>query len=99
MGEQSMRVNIAGSEFTLKVDQSESEIVLNAARLINEKISELSKAYSVNDKKDILSMVALLLVSQQLKSIKDQESELKNLQGILDELNQMIKNHQVKISQ
>ena len=99
MAESSMRVNIAGSDFTLKVNEGEKEIVLEAARLINEKIAEISRAYSVSDKKDILSMVALMLVSQQLRKFNDQQNELNNLQGILSELDLMIKNHQVKINQ
>ena len=99
MNEQSIKVILAGSEFSVKVNQSETEIVIDAARLINDKIAELNRIYSVNDKKDALSMMSLLLVSQHLRKIKDQDAEIKKLQSVLGELQEMVKNHQSKINQ
>lgn len=99
MNEESIKVIIAGSEYSLKVNQTETEIVLDAARLINEKITELTKVYSVNDKKDILSMMSLILVSQQMRKLKDQGAEIEKLQSVLNELQLMVRNHKSNFSQ
>ena len=70
-----------------------------AAKLINEKVSEFERNYTVKEKRDVLAMVMLQIVSQQLQEDKNKSEEISKLQGLLDELNRMVKDHQVKVNQ
>jgi cell division protein ZapA (FtsZ GTPase activity inhibitor) len=99
MSEVSLKINVAGIEYPLRLKEGDAENVQKAARLINEKIAEFEKNYSVKEKRDVLSMVMLQVVSQLLQQDKTKSEELVKLQSLLDELNHMVKLHQEKISQ
>ena len=64
MSDVSVKVEIAGGLYTLKVKSEDENNVKQAVELINQKISEFEKNYGVKDKKDVLAMVTLQLVSQ-----------------------------------
>ncbi|MFL5752168.1 MAG: cell division protein ZapA [Bacteroidia bacterium] len=99
MSEVSLKINVAGLEYPLRLKQEDVDNVQKAAELINEKIAEFEKNYSVKEKRDILAMVMLQVVSQLLQQDKSKSEELTKLQSLLDELNQMVKVHQEKIGQ
>ena len=63
--EVSLKVLIAGRTYPLTVPKEEEEGVLKVAKMINDKMKELGKNYSVNDKQDLLAMSALNLLSQE----------------------------------
>ncbi len=76
MAEISLKVLIAGRSYPLTVQQEEEQIVLQAAKMINDKIKEFETNYSVRDKQDLLSMCAInLLVSQMTIPKKSPELE------------------------
>ena len=76
MAEISLKVLIAGRSYPLTVQQEEEHIVLQAAKMINDKIKEFEKNYSVRDKQDLLSMCAInLLVAQMSTQKKSPELE------------------------
>ena len=56
MSDVSIKVNIAGKEYPLKVNASEQEDVLAIEREIKENIEQLRTNYGVNDKQDLLAM-------------------------------------------
>jgi cell division protein ZapA (FtsZ GTPase activity inhibitor) len=79
MAEIALKVLIAGRVYPLTVKQEEEEPVLQAAKLINEKMKEFEQNYSVRDKQDLLAMCALnLLVTEQNihKNASEPEKEL-----------------------
>ena len=63
MAEVSLKILIAGRTYPLTVKKEEEEGVLNAAKLINEKMKEFEQNYSVRDKQDLLAMCALNLLT------------------------------------
>ena len=76
MAEVSLKILIAGRIYPLTVKQEEEEGVLQAAKLINEKLKEFEQNYSVRDKQDLLAMSALnLLTVQQYTPKKAPELE------------------------
>jgi cell division protein ZapA (FtsZ GTPase activity inhibitor) len=99
MSEVSLKINVAGLEYPLRLKQEDTDNVQKAAKLINEKIAEFEKNYSVKEKKDVLAMVMLQVVSQLLQQDRSKSEELTKLQSLLDELNEMVKVHQEKIGQ
>jgi cell division protein ZapA (FtsZ GTPase activity inhibitor) len=73
-GESSFEVMISGRTYPLKVAQSEKELILKAASLINRKLEEFGKVYRVSDKQDLFSMTSLFLATQFL-SAEEKEHE------------------------
>lgn len=94
MSEVSLKVEIASSVYTLKVSSGEEPSVKKAAELINQKIAEFEKQYAVKDKKDVLAMVTLQLVSQLHKQATTAEHELSILKEVFADVEKMLKLHQ-----
>ena len=98
MSEVSLKINIAGNEYPLRIKEEDVVNVERAAELIKEKIAEFEKNYTVKEKKDILAMVLLQMVTQFVQQDKAKSEELKQLKGVLEELNEMVKQHQEKVN-
>jgi len=98
MSDTSVTITIAGLNYQLKLDAANHEQVQQAASFINEHISEFEKNYPVKEKRDILAMVSLQMVTELLKSKQQQASEIHRLQTLLDELNNMVENHAKKVN-
>ena len=98
MSDTSVTITIAGLNYQLKLDAANHEQVQQAASFINEHISEFEKNYPVKEKRDILAMVSLQMVTELLKSKQQQASEIHRLQTLLDELNSMVENHARKVN-
>lgn len=58
MEELSIKIKIADREYPMKVKKTEEERVRNAGRIINEKIKHYREQFGIDDKQDLLSMVA-----------------------------------------
>jgi cell division protein ZapA (FtsZ GTPase activity inhibitor) len=97
MSDVSVKVEIAGGLYPLKVKSEDERNVKQAVELINRKISEFERTYGVKDKKDILAMVALQLVSELQKEKVTAEKELSTLKNVLMDVEQMLVKHQSDI--
>jgi cell division protein ZapA (FtsZ GTPase activity inhibitor) len=97
MSEVNIKVEIAGSVFPLKVNADDEQNIKEAVDLINNKIAEFEKNYAVKDKKDVLGMVMLQLVSQLYKQTTTAEKELSNLKLLFANVEEMLKVHQHNI--
>jgi cell division protein ZapA (FtsZ GTPase activity inhibitor) len=97
MSDTSVTITIAGINLQLKVSAADHDVVQQASSFINEHISEFEKNYPVKEKRDVLAMVSLQMVTELLKSKQQQASEVQRLQTLLDELNSMVENHAKKV--
>jgi cell division protein ZapA (FtsZ GTPase activity inhibitor) len=97
MSDVSVKVEIAGGLYPLKVKSEDERSVKQAVELINRKILEFERTYGVKDKKDILAMVALQLVSELQKAKVTAEKELSTLKDVLADVEQMLVKHQSDI--
>lgn len=93
MSEVSIKVEIAGSVFPLKVNAEDEQNIKEAVSLINTKIAEFEQNYAVKDKKDVLGMVMLQLVSQLYKQAHTAEKELSSLKNLFADVEEMLKLH------
>jgi cell division protein ZapA (FtsZ GTPase activity inhibitor) len=90
MEELSVKVNILGRTYPLKIRKEDEERVKEAARLISERIREYEQKYAVTDKIDLLSMCSLQIANE-LLSCKDQASASdKNTGEKLEALDRLI---------
>ncbi len=99
MSDVSVKVEIAGGIYPLKVKSEDENSVKQAVELINHKISEFEKSYGVKDKKDVLAMVALQLVSELQKHKNLAEQELSTLRLVLEDVEQMLALHKKHITE
>ena len=97
MSEISIKVEIAGSVFPLKVSADDEQNIKEAVDLINNKIAEFEKNYAIKDKKDVLGMVMLQLVAQLYKQASTAEKELSHLKLLFADVEEMLKEHQRNI--
>ena len=98
MSEVNIKVEIAGSVFPLKIDAEDEVNIKEAVNLINTKIAEFERNYAIRDKKDVLGMVMLHLVSQLFKQASTAEKELSNLKKLFTDVEEMLKIHQLNIN-
>jgi len=97
MSDKSVKVEIADGLYSLKIKSEDEENVKQAVVLINQKISEFERTYGVKDKKDVLAMVTLQLVSQLLSQKLNAEKELSTLKDVLNDVEHMLVQHQENI--
>ena len=81
----------------LKVTKDNANFIEEASQLIKSNLSDFEKKYSITDKKDILAMVFLQTVSEFLKERENKQNELASLKTLLDELGDLVKQHQQKV--
>jgi cell division protein ZapA len=87
----SIKVNICDRFYPLRIKTSEEEGVRNAAKTINERAKFYIDNFSVQDKQDALSMVALEFASDEKKTdIQDVDLDLENINIKLKRLEQML---------
>ena len=58
MEELSVKIKIADREYPMKVERKREEKVRAAGKLINEKIKHYREQFGIDDKQDLLAMVA-----------------------------------------
>lgn len=68
MGEKSVKITIAGRVYPIKVDAAEETFVHDAAKRINDRVSQLEKGFVVKDKQDLLALTALQFATQYLEA-------------------------------
>jgi cell division protein ZapA len=93
MAEVSIKVEIAGGLYPLKVKAEDEENVKRVVDLINTKIGEFERNFSIKDKKDVLAMVMLQLVSQYYQKAEDSEKELSHLKILFLDMEMMLQEH------
>jgi len=98
MSEVNIKVEIAGSIFPLKVDATDEQNIKEAVNLINTKLLEFERTYAVKDKKDVLTMVMLQLVSQLYKQANTAEKELSHLKQLFASVEEMLQQHSQNIN-
>ena len=97
MSEVNIKVEVAGTIYPLRVNAEDEDNIKEAVDLINKKIAEFEKNYAVRDKKDVLGMVMLQLVSQLYKQATNAEKEVSHLKSLFTDVESMLKEHQRNI--
>jgi len=98
MSEVNIKVEVAGSVYPLRVNSEDELSIREAVDLINKKIAEFEKNYAVKDRKDVLEMVMLQLVSQLYKQAHNAEKELSHLKSLFTDVESMLQEHQRNIN-
>lgn len=94
MSETTIRVEVAGSEYSLRVKTEDEVSIKEAVELINNKLAEFERTFAIKDKKEVMGMVMLQLVAQLYKQATSAEQELSHLKSLFTDVETMLKQHQ-----
>ncbi|MBS1624578.1 MAG: cell division protein ZapA [Bacteroidetes bacterium] len=85
-----VNVTVADRIYPLRVSESEKEEVLDAVKLVNEKVREYQRLYDGKDKQDYLAMVLLLFAVEHMRNAKKIIIEDSSFDTKLAELEQIL---------
>lgn len=84
MDELSIKIKIADREYPMKVRVEDEQRVRNAGKLINERIRSYREQFGIDDKQDLLAMVAFDSLVDKLQS---EESKSSTDESVLEKIN------------
>ncbi|MBX9852876.1 MAG: cell division protein ZapA [Cytophagaceae bacterium] len=68
MGELSIKIKIADREYPMRIDSSEEERLRLAGKMVNEKLKHYRDQFGIDDKQDLLAMVAFDCMVERMKT-------------------------------
>jgi cell division protein ZapA len=90
MEELSIKIKIADREYPMKVDVEDEERIRLAGKKINEKIKLYRDQFGIDDKQDLLAMVAFDSLYEQIQSEANSTSSGKTAVDKISYLNKLI---------
>ena len=73
MSDLSIKIRIAARDYSMRVSPPEEERLRLAGRQLNERIKEFREQYGIQDKQDLLAMIALSTMADGLKVSKEKD--------------------------
>jgi cell division protein ZapA len=95
MSELSIKIRIADRDYPMRVTEEEEERLRIAGRMLNERLKLFRDQFGIDDKQDLLAMVALEVAADSLHTVKSEESEKSILADKLAHLDQLLTSLQV----
>ena len=90
MNKLSIKVKIADREYPMKVDIKDEENIRKAGKLINERLRTYRERFGIDDKQDLLAMVAFDSTVERLK-VEGETSQMDDtIEHKIEKLNQLI---------
>jgi cell division protein ZapA len=90
MDKLSIKVKIADREYPMKVDPADEENIRRAGKLINDRLRLYREKFGIDDKQDLLSMVAFDSTVERLKIEGESHQVDDTIEHKLAKLNQII---------
>lgn len=90
MEQLSIRIKIADREYPMKVKANEEERVRKAGKTINEKLKFYREQFGIDDKQDLLAMVAFDCLIEKMESEQQIESVDDGVMEKISSLNNII---------
>jgi len=90
MEELSIKIKIADREYPMKVKRVDEERVRMAGKLINEKIKTYREQFGIDDKQDLLSMVAFDCLIDKMASEESNQVIDQTVFEKVDRLSQLV---------
>jgi cell division protein ZapA len=90
MEELSIKIKIAEREYPMKVKRHEEEKVRAAGKLINEKLKQYREQFGIDDKQDLLAMVAFDCIVQKQATEETHQEVDQTVFEKVNHLNQIV---------
>ena len=98
MSDVSVKVEIAGGYYSLKLKAEDESSVKQVVEIINNKVSDFEKKFGVKDQKDVLALVSLQYISELMKEKNTAEKELSTLKLVFEDVKEQLVQHKKNIS-
>jgi cell division protein ZapA len=86
----SIKIKIGDREYPMKVKPEEEQRVRNASKQINEKLKTYREQFGIDDKEDLLAMVAFDCLVSKMKTEEDTNAIDSSSEDQIDQLNDLI---------
>ncbi len=90
MGELSIKIRIGDRDYPMKVSADEEESIRLAGRMINERMKYYREQFGIDDKQDLLAMVAFDSLVQKTKSEMETTDFQKSIDQKLSNLDEIL---------
>ena len=90
MEELSIRIKIADREYPMKVKRADEERVRTAGKLINEKLKFYREQFGIDDKQDLLAMVAFDCLVDKMATEETRQGIDQTVFEKVSQLNQLV---------
>lgn len=90
MTELSIRLKIGDREYPMKVSAEDEEKIRRAGKIINERIRAYRNRFGINDKQDLLAMVAFDCIVEQMNNELPETETDPTVSSKIDQLNSLI---------
>jgi cell division protein ZapA len=90
MGELSIKIKIADREYPMKVKAEDEERIRKAGKRINEQIKHYRERFGIEDKQDLLAMVAFDSLIEKMQSDEELDVIDESISEKVQELNDLI---------
>lgn len=90
MSDLSIKIRVADRDYPMRVSPTEEERLRMAGRLLNDRIREFREQYGIQDKQDLLAMIALSTMADRLKVSKEKDGTDAALTERLSRLDQLL---------
>jgi cell division protein ZapA len=90
MEELSIKIKIADREYPMKVKRTDEERVRMAGKLINEKLKFYREQFGIDDRQDLLAMVAFDCLVDKMASEETQQAIDQTVFEKVSQLNQLV---------
>jgi cell division protein ZapA len=90
MGELSIKIKIGDREYPMRVDSAEEERLRIAGRTVNEKMKNYRDQFGIDDKQDLLAMVAFDSLVEKMRSEAISSGLNNNISAKISDLDHLI---------
>lgn len=90
MGKLSIKIKIAEREYPIKAPAHEEGLLRTAGKFINDRLRQYKEQFGIQDKQDLLAMIALDCVVEKLRSEADQAGIQSAIAGKIEDLDKLV---------
>ena len=90
MSELSIKIRIADRDYPMRVNEEEEERLRAAGRMVNERLKVFRDQFGIDDKQDLLAMIALETLADKLLSAQSKTEAENALADKLTHLNNLL---------
>lgn len=90
MGELSIKIRIAEREYPMRVKEEEEERIRVVGKILNERIRFFKDQFNLQDKQDLLAMVAFETMVEKLKQEEEKASHVAAVDQHLNTLDDLL---------
>jgi len=90
MDKLSIKIKISDREYPMRVNPEDEENIRKAGKIVNERLKKYHEQFGIDDKQDLLAMVAFDGMVEKLKAESQVQSTDQTIVNQIEDLNQLV---------